>query len=86
MRVCTYCGYRWTSTDHSCPECYEVWYYDRSNYTPTQQDIRRECAAIRSTWSPEEENRRRAVAYQSNAVFFDNMVILRKNRSKHLES
>jgi len=39
------------------------------HYTPSREEIRRECERIRSTWSPEEHARRAPWAYQHCEVY-----------------
>jgi len=55
---------------------YKIRRYDRpddryAKYMPSPAEIREACAAIRSTWSTTEENKRRATAYRKIAVEFD---------------
>lgn len=70
VKVCDRCGTTWSDVRGECPACYEI-YSNVKVFRPTQDEIRAACERIRSTWSEEEENRRRAAAYRCQPVEYD---------------
>lgn len=66
---CKRCGNLWSVHRTLCWHCGAVWTpYQREVYHPTVQEIRAACQRIQTTWSPAEEQKRRASAYRAIPV------------------